>query len=243
MQISDYPQRIRQLRAKLGLTQSRLADLLGVSFASVSRWEGGQSTPSSLAWDQVLRAEAAGISAFDTHRVSAPLTRGASTALDFTANPSTVKVVAEGERLSYGHLFSPSFATETSQIDPLPHQRIAVYERFLTKPRIRDLLGDDAGAGKTVMSGLTIAEMKARRLLRRVLIIAPAGLLGNWERELRTLFNLRFKIVTGADGRAHNPFVGADSNFIIISIDTLCGDRLFARLQEFTVAPYDLAIL
>ncbi len=50
-------------------------------------------------------------------------------------------------------------------IDPLPHQRIAVYEHMLTQPRLRFLLGDEPGAGKTIMAGLYIREMLARRLL------------------------------------------------------------------------------
>jgi len=43
--------------------------------------------------------------------------------IDFSADPEVVHVIAEGERLRYGHLFNPSFATEISLIDPLPHQR------------------------------------------------------------------------------------------------------------------------
>ena len=82
-------------------------------------------------------------------------------------------------------------------IDPLPHQRIAVYDHMLPQPRLRFLLGDEPGAGKTIMAGLYIREMLARRLLRRVLIVPPAGLVGNWERELRTLFGLDFQIVGG----------------------------------------------
>jgi hypothetical protein len=34
--------------------------------------------------------------------------------LDFTADPAVVKVLAEGERLSFGHLVNPAFATEIS---------------------------------------------------------------------------------------------------------------------------------
>src|SRR4051794_24083308 len=44
--------------------------------------------------------------------------------IDFAADPEVVRTVAEGERLGYGHLFNPAFATEISRIDPLPHQRI-----------------------------------------------------------------------------------------------------------------------
>ncbi len=162
--------------------------------------------------------------------------------IDFNADPDIVRVVVEGERLTYGHLFNPAFATETSKIDPLPHQRIAVYKKMLPQPRLRFLLADDAGAGKTIMTGLYIREMLSRRLIRRVLIAPPAGLINNWEREMRTLFNLSFNVLSGADARSGNPFIGEDSNLLIVSMDTLGGDKMFARLQEPSVEPYDLVI-
>ncbi|MCG3126042.1 MAG: RNA polymerase-associated protein RapA [Phycisphaerae bacterium] len=150
--------------------------------------------------------------------------------------------MAEAERLSYGHLFNPTFATEVSLIDPLPHQRIAVYEHMLTQPRLRLLLADDAGAGKTIMAGLYIREMLARRLVRRVLIVPPAGLVGNWERELRTLFSLNFRIIRGPDVRQGNPFADAESDLAICSVDTLSGERVFGPLKDPSVEPYDLVI-
>lgn len=162
--------------------------------------------------------------------------------LGFTADPEVVRVVAEGERLAYGHLVNPAFAVETSLIDPLPHQRIAVYQHLLTQIRLRFLLADDAGAGKTIMAGLYLREMLVRRLIRRVLIVPPAGLVGNWERELRTLFSLDFRIVAGSEARAGNPFTGQNSDRLIVSVDTLAGERIFARLQEPAVEPYDLVI-
>jgi len=119
--------------------------------------------------------------------------------IDFTADPDVVRVVVEGERLTYGHLFNPAFATEISLIEPLPHQRIAVYDHMLQQSRLRFLLADDAGAGKTIMTGLSIREMLTRRLISRVLIVPPAGLVGNWEHELQHLFNLSFSIVNGSD--------------------------------------------
>src|SRR5262245_18752005 len=144
--------------------------------------------------------------------------------IDFLTDPKVVRVVAEGERLAHAHLFNPAFATEIARIDPLPHQRIAVYEHMLPQPRLRFLLADEPGGGKTIMAGLYIREMLARRLLRRVLIVPPAGLVGNWRRELQTLFGLDFRIVAGADARAGNPFTGAASDLVIISVDTLTSE-------------------
>lgn len=39
--IFDYPAALRAIRAKLNVTQEQLAERLGVSFATVNRWEGG----------------------------------------------------------------------------------------------------------------------------------------------------------------------------------------------------------
>ncbi|HVB75961.1 MAG TPA: helicase-related protein [Ktedonobacteraceae bacterium] len=162
--------------------------------------------------------------------------------IDFSADPQIVRTVVEGVRLSYGHLFNPAFAAEISRIDPLPHQRLAVYDHLLKQTRLRFLLADDAGAGKTIMTGLYMREMLTRRLISRVLIAPPAGLVGNWEHELRTLFNLPFRIVSGSDARSSNPFTGPGSDLLIVSVDTLAGERMFSRLQEAGVMPYDLVV-
>ena len=236
----DYPERIRRLRANLGFTQQSLAGRLGVSYATVNRWENGLTKPSQLSWSQLRQLE---ISIAEEAPPYGEKKEGKPPAiLDFTAPPEIVKVLAEGERLSFGHLMNAAFATEISNIDPLPHQRIAVYDHMLQGPRLRFLLADDAGAGKTIMSGLYIREMLSRRLLRRILIVTPAGLVGNWRRELLTLFHLPFRIVSGNDARHQNPFVGENTDHLIISVDTLASSRVFARLKEPGVIPYDLVI-
>ena len=250
----DYSERVRLVRARLGLTQSRLAEVLGVSVISVNRWENGQAKPGPLAWQQLLRteeehhhsgpgetgvsaltpaAESAGICVAQTDEESVP---------DFSGSSEAVSAVVEAERLSFGHQANPAFAAELSLIDPLPHQRIAVYDLMLRQPRLRLLLADDAGAGKTIMAGLYIREMLSRRLIRRVLVVAPAGLVGNWERELRRLFNLHFRILSSQDARQGNPFTGEESDLVIVSLDTLAGEKMFGRLREEEVAPYDLVI-
>ncbi|MBP7559239.1 MAG: DUF3883 domain-containing protein, partial [Armatimonadetes bacterium] len=163
--------------------------------------------------------------------------------IDLQADPQIVRLVAEGERLAHSHLFNSAFATETSLIDPLPHQRIAVYDHMLGQPRLRFLLADDAGAGKTIMAGLYVREMLSRRLARRILIVPPAGLVGNWKSEMAKLFQLPFEIVDGADARATNPFVGEGSDLLIVSVDTLAAGRTLGRMAEPEVEPYDLVIL
>jgi transcriptional regulator with XRE-family HTH domain len=125
----DYPEQIKKLRAHLGFTQQALAEKLGVSFATVNRWENGQTKPSQLSWTQLRQLEI--MMAEEASQESKRSEERSPTVLDFTAPPDIVKVLAEGERLSFGHLTNPTFATEISRIDPLPHQRITVYDHML----------------------------------------------------------------------------------------------------------------
>src|SRR5579875_1535474 len=132
----DNAQRILRLRGRLGLTQLQFAEFLGVSVAAVNRWENGQSTPSPLIWQRILAAEEHGIDAplRTAHGADHDRADGIATQTellphpDFSTNAEVVRAVAEAERLSYGYIFNPAFATEISRIDPLPHQRIAVYQ-------------------------------------------------------------------------------------------------------------------
>ena len=242
---ADCAARVRSVRRRLALTQAQLAERVGVSFATVNRWENGQTRPARLAWRRLLdvAAEAAPPGGRPAPAADG---KGVPPPLDFTARPDVAAAVAEAARLGYGHLFHPAFATEASRVDPLPHQRIAVYERMLGLSPLRFLLADDAGAGKTIMTGLYLREALARRLVSRVLIVPPAGLVGNWEREMRTLFSLPFRIVRGADARAGNPFTGPAGGRVVVSVDTLAGERAFGRLREAAATgaapPYDLVV-
>lgn len=240
------PDQIRQLRKELELTQQQFAERLGVSFVTLNRWENGQSKPSAMGQTKLkdLRAEHERRFATAPSAAASDLVESQADApkLDFLGDANALRVLVEGERLSYGHLFNPAFATEISEIDPLPHQRIAVYQRMLPQSRLRFLLADDAGAGKTIMTGLYVRESLSRRTIRRVMVVAPAGLVGNWYREMQKLFQLQFKIVVGSDARDGNPFVGPDSDLIVVSIDSLRAARLFQCLRDAAVQPYDLVV-
>ena len=241
---------IRSIRTGLGLTQSQFADRLGVTSITVHRWESGQSRPQRLAQNGLRELEAA-LAERSAGPASATATPPPSAVpLDFAGNPDAISAVAEAARLTHGYQFNPAFATEVARIDALPHQRIAVYERMIPRQPLRFLLADDAGAGKTIMTGLYIREMLSRGRIRRVLIVPPAGLVGNWKRELRTLFRLPFRIVSGAEapraeGRrspAANPFRGTESDLVIVSLDTLTGERMFDALRQPAAPPYDLVV-
>lgn len=83
-------------------------------------------------------------------------------------------------------------------VTPLPHQ-IHALARAVAGDRIRFLLADEVGLGKTIEAGLILKELKTRGLVRRTLVVAPAGLTNQWIRELRTHFEEDFRLVKPGD--------------------------------------------
>ena len=236
---SEFPRRVRAVRKALGFSQGRFADELGVTLLTVHRWEAGKAAPHRASLRRLAELEERVAAAARTPARSVEL---GAPPLDFAGNPEAISAFAEALCLTHGHEFNPAFAIETARIDPLPHQRIAVYERMLAEDPLRFLLADDAGAGKTIMTGLLVRELLFRERIRRVLIVPPAGLVGNWERELRTLFRLRFGMYDRRRDSAANPFLGEGGDRLIVSVDTLRGDGAFAALCDPEVPPYDLVV-
>src|SRR5579872_5708892 len=91
---ADYAARIRRLRARLALTTTRLAELLGVHRNSVERWESGAGPPSSRIWIRLHAGErqgiaglAAGVSALVENKGEAALAPRHAAAIDLAADP------------------------------------------------------------------------------------------------------------------------------------------------------------
>ncbi|NSW90672.1 MAG: DEAD/DEAH box helicase [Firmicutes bacterium] len=90
------------------------------------------------------------------------------------------------------------FVKLDESILPLPHQVYAL-NRTLSGNNIRYLLADEVGLGKTIEAGLIIRELKARGLIKRVLIICPKGLVTQWYMEMLDKFHEKFNIVLSED--------------------------------------------
>ncbi|MCS7225149.1 MAG: helicase-related protein [Armatimonadetes bacterium] len=99
---------------------------------------------------------------------------------------------ADALRMHLAYTFDPHYAVSVTQVDLLPHQVDAVYHHILPQPRVRFLLADDPGLGKTIMAGLVLKELKARGLVKNVLIIVPAHLQDQWKREMADWFRENF---------------------------------------------------
>ena len=121
----------------------------------------------------------------------------------FDGDPHRFRLGIEATRLGLAYEYDPYFSLSIARVDPLPHQLEAVYDYFLKLPRIRFLLADDPGAGKTIMAGLLLKELKIRGLVRRTLIVTPANLSFQWQRELQDKFRESFEIIRGDVLRAN----------------------------------------
>jgi superfamily II DNA or RNA helicase len=138
----------------------------------------------------------------------------------FDGNSRLLRLGLQAYALGIAYEFDPYFGLSISRVDPLPHQLEAVYDYLLKLARVRFLLADDAGAGKTIMAGLLIRELELRGLAERILIVCPANLAFQWQRELKEKFDAKFLVMKGQDIREQfgvNQWL--ESNRVITSLD------------------------
>ncbi|CCK59092.1 helicase-related protein [Mycobacterium canetti] len=147
----------------------------------------------------------------------------ASGSRPFDAPAADFKLVAEAQRITLAGLFDPMLAVATSDVRPLPHQIRAVYGELLPRTPLRYLLADDPGAGKTIMAGLYIKELILRDDVKQCLVVAPGGLVEQWQDELFFKFGLRFDLLT-------NQLIDATVNLNVFETNPL----LIARMDQLS---------
>ena len=160
----------------------------------------------------------------------------------FDGDPQRFRLGIEALRLGLAYEYDPYFALSIARVDPLPHQLEAVYDYFLRLARIRFLLADDPGAGKTIMAGLLIKELKIRGLIKRTLIVAPANLAFQWQRELKDKFRENFEIIRSDVLRANygsNPW--QEKNQVITSVSWV--SRIEDANESLLRSQWDLIIV
>lgn len=161
--------------------------------------------------------------------------------LSFDGDAQLLRLGLQAYALGIAWEFDPYFGLSISRVDPLPHQLSAVYDHLLKVARVRFLLADDAGAGKTIMAGLLIRELKLRGLAERILIVGPANLAFQWQRELKEKFDEEFVVVKGNDIRDQfgvNQWLKQKQ--LVVSLDLAKRDDIIPGLRQ---AHWDLVIV
>jgi hypothetical protein len=156
-------------------------------------------------------------------------------------NPGDFFLLVEATRIRLAYSFDPFFAVSLSGVQALPHQLQAVYERMLPQARLRFLLADDPGAGKTIMAGLLLKELKLRGVIDYILILTPAPLTIQWQDELYSKFDETFEVVTSE--LVGNQLAGnlwERYRQCIVSLDFAKQEHIAQSLEQI---PWDLVII
>jgi len=146
----------------------------------------------------------------------------------------------EAHRIQLAYAHDPNFAVSMTGIRGLPHQIVAVYKHMLPQTRLRFVLADDPGAGKTIMAGLLMKELQLRGVADRVLVLCPAPLTPQWQSELAEKFDEHFELF---DSRIKwspggNPW--QRHNRVVTSIDFAKQEEV---MEDLLRADWDLVVI
>jgi len=135
-------------------------------------------------------------------------------------NPHHLSYIIAAARIADALAQDVLLAPLEAPVIPLPHQ-IRALQRAISGDRVRYLLADEVGLGKTIEAGLILRQLKLRGLVRRTLVIAPKGLVPQWVSEMRTHFNEEFHPLIPGDFASYRPFIG-EENFWRACDQVLC---------------------
>ena len=128
-----------------------------------------------------------------------------------------------------------------SRIALLPHQ-LWVCKRVLESWPTRWLVADDVGLGKTIEAGLVLTPLLSSGGVRRLLILAPAGLVEQWQVRLRDMFDIRTSVYAAVSDTPTADYWNTHDR-VVASAHTLRLDRggRWSRLLE--AEPWDLVLV
>ena len=96
----------------------------------------------------------------------------------------------------------------------------------MSRDRIRYLLADEVGLGKTIEAGLILRELKLRGMVRRVLVVAPKGLVRQWQAEMRLHFGEQFRFIEPSELAAFREWMtnsgGSEENLWLVHDQVIC---------------------
>ncbi len=143
---------------------------------------------------------------------------------DIVGHPSAQDLLLRAYRLSLLHGTAPLISLQRSRVIPKDYQLVPVVMALET-PRVRMLIADDVGLGKTIEAGLIITELLARQMASRLLVIVPANLREQWREALDYFFHIPARIISTRHRREMERELPAGANpwehyrYLITSVD------------------------
>jgi superfamily II DNA or RNA helicase len=152
--------------------------------------------------------------------------------------PQAQDLLLRAHRLSVLHGTAPLLSLQRSRVIPKDYQLVPVVMALEMGERVRMLIADDVGLGKTIEAGLIITELMARQLASRVLVVVPAALREQWKEALDYFFHLPARIISTRHRREMERELPAGANpweqfpVLITSIDYAKQTRVKHQIQE-----------
>lgn len=130
-----------------------------------------------------------------------------------------------------------------SGVIPLPHQ-LHVLKRVMANNNIRYILADEVGLGKTIEAGMVMKELKARGLIKRILVVCPTGLVTQWAAEMQEKFHEKFQVILPSDYDTIRRLIDSDDvygqyNQVISPMDSIKPLEKHAGWTEERVNKYN----
>ena len=101
----------------------------------------------------------------------------------------SARLLIDALRLGFRASAGPFRSLASVAVDPRPYQLVPLL-MALRQERVRLLVADDVGVGKTIEAGLIARELLDNGDALRLLVLCPASLAAQWQRELEEKFNL-----------------------------------------------------
>ena len=105
------------------------------------------------------------------------------------------KLIIEANRLNLINSTAPFLSLQRSRIIPNQYQLVPLI-MSLQMERVRLLIADDVGLGKTIEAGLIASEMLARQQIKNILVVCPASIREQWLETLEYFFHIDAKIIS-----------------------------------------------
>jgi superfamily II DNA or RNA helicase len=162
---------------------------------------------------------------------------------------ATNRLLVQAFQYSMIHGTAPLMSLRTSAVIPTEYQLAPVIMALNQGARVRMLIADDLGLGKTIEAGLIASELKSRKLAQRILIICPQNLREQWQDALRYFFRIDAKILSSVHLRGLEKNIPPGMNpweyypNIITSIDYIKSERIrpFALSADWNLVIIDEA--
>jgi superfamily II DNA or RNA helicase len=161
-------------------------------------------------------------------------------------DPASNKLLIQAYRYSMLHGAAPLLSLQRSSVIPTNYQLVPVVMALEKSNRVRMLIADDVGLGKTIEAGLIVSELLARNLASRILVVCPRNLREQWREALEYFFHMDARVISSMHRRVLErelpPGASPWDHYrcLVASIDYLKRDPTRHHVLEI---PWDLVIV